>query len=395
MGVPQLNQDLRPETAGHAPFPRARFHLHVRTVATVLFATLLIGSLLTGTAAARPHVKLVVRQTALAPEKVRFSTRVSYTASRVAFYVDGHRRWSERPRHGGFHRSGYLSTAKMASGRHRLGVRAKLSNGRVARTHRVIFVAKNSTRGGRKKTTTETTTEETTKLPSDLLFSGSHISDFLNQSAPGAVTEVPDPAGSGETVLQMTVRDTDVYPITPTENPRAQLVSPSIIDPGEEFWWHSKFFLPADFPSSVPGWLTVLEGPYGPPFGGAPPWHIEVSGSELHWQRNGTYNWDIPWQMPLVRNQWVDVLLHERFGTDGWVEMWINGQPVTFFQSGNYNPNHLAATQRLEMKTMDASNNGGPNSAYITNYRKAGMFETVTLFHGPLKLGTTRTAVGA
>ena len=124
----------------------------------------------------------------------------------------------------------------------------------------------------------------------------------------------------------MTVKNSDVYPITPTADPRAQLTSPAIINPGEEFWWSGKFFLPADFPASVPGWLTVMEGPYGRPFDGTPPWHIEVNGSTLRWQRNDTYNWDIPWQVPLIKNSWVSVMVHERFGADGWVEMWVNGQ---------------------------------------------------------------------
>ena len=235
----------------------------------------------------------------------------------------------------------------------------------------------------------------TTTSSSNLLFSGTHIDDFaLNQSAPGAITEVTDPAGSGATVLRMTASEQDVYPITPTENPRAQLLSPSIIDPGEEFWWRSKFFLPADFPTSVPDWLTVLEGPYGRPFAGSPPFHLEINGSELRWQRNSTYNWDIPWRMPMIRDRWVNVLLHQRFGTDGWVEMWIDGQPVTFFEAGSYNPGKVAPTQRLNMKTMDSSNNGGPNFAVIQNYRKAGMFDSVSLFHGPMLLGATRAAVG-
>jgi hypothetical protein len=229
----------------------------------------------------------------------------------------------------------------------------------------------------------------------DLLFQGLHVSNYwLNQSAPGAVTEVGDPAGSGETVFKMTVSNKDVYPITPTGDPRAQLLTPSSITPGEDFWWSAKFFLPADFPTSVPGWITLMQGAYGPPFNGTPPWHIEVSGNELRWQRNSTYSWDIPWRMPVVRNRWVKVLLHESFGTNGSVEMWIDGQPVTFFGSGTYNPNHEATTQRLAMKTMDASNNGGPNEMAIQSYRKLGMFESVTLFQGPGRLGTTRTSVG-
>ncbi len=227
-----------------------------------------------------------------------------------------------------------------------------------------------------------------------LLFKGVRIRDFrLNQSAPGAVTEVPDPAGGGSQVLKMTVADGDVYPITPTADPRAQLLSPSIIEPGEEFWWSGRFFLPSDFPSSVPGWLTVMEGPYGEPFAGTPPWHIEVNGSTLRWSRNSTYGWDVPWQVPLTRDRWVSVIVHERFAADGWVEMWVDGQQVTFFSGAGYNPRHEAPTTRLAMATRDRSNDGGPNFTVIQNYRKAGMFSSVSLFQGPMAIGTTRDSV--
>jgi len=194
-------------------------------------------------------------------------------------------------------------------------------------------------------------------------------------------------------VLKMTVANSDVYPVTPTSDPRAQLLSPSIIDPGEEFWWSGQFFLPSDFPSSVPGWLTVMEGPYGEPFNGPPPWHIEVNGSTLRWSRNGTYNWDVPWQVPLIKDSWVKVVVHERFGADGWVEMWVNGQQVTFFSPGTYNPRREAPTTHLAMATRDRSNDGGPNFTVIQSYRKANMFDTVSLYQGPMAIGTSRASV--
>jgi hypothetical protein len=230
--------------------------------------------------------------------------------------------------------------------------------------------------------------------PSDLLFRGTKIRDFHeNQSAPGAVTEVPDPAGSGASVFKMTVKNSDVYPVTPTADPRAQLTSPAIIDPGEEFWWSGRFYLPSDFPSSVPGWLTVMEGPYGRPFDGTPPWHLELNGTGLRWQRNDTYNWDIPWQVPLIKNSWVNVMVHERFGDSGWVEMWINGTQVTFFGSGSYNPRHEATTNRLTMATRDHTNDESGNFTVIQSYRKAGMFDNVSLFQGPMAIGKTRASV--
>jgi outer membrane biosynthesis protein TonB len=242
---------------------------------------------------------------------------------------------------------------------------------------------------------TEKPTEPTQPgSPSDLLFRGTKIRDFkLNQSAPGAVTEVPDPAGSGQQVLQMTVKNSDVAPVTPTSDPRAQLLSPSIITPGEEFWWSGKFYLPSSFPTSVPGWLTVMEGPYGEPFDGTPPWHLEVNGSSLRWQRNGTYGYDVPWQIPVPRASWTSVLVHERFGSDGWVEMWVNGQQVTFFGSGSINTRKEAQTTKLSMATRDHSNDGGPNFTVIQSYRKAGMFDSVTLFQGPMAIGKTRASV--
>jgi hypothetical protein len=230
--------------------------------------------------------------------------------------------------------------------------------------------------------------------PGTEIFTGTEISDFdqLQQRA-GAITEVQDPLSKSREVLKMTVKDSDVYPITPTEDPRAQALSPNVLEPGDEFWWNSEFMLPPSFPSSVPGWVTLLEGPYGPPFGGTPPWHIEVNGDSIQWSRNGTYGWDVPWQMQLVRNQWVHVLVHERFATDGWVEMWINGQPITFFTAGDYNPSNEPAATRLDMQTLDSSNDQGPNFLVILNYREAGMFESTTVYQGPMRVGTTRESV--
>jgi hypothetical protein len=229
----------------------------------------------------------------------------------------------------------------------------------------------------------------------DSIFTGAKIKDFaLLQSAPNAITEVPDPLGSGQNVIKMTVSDKDVAPITPTENPRAQALSPDIIKSGDEFWLSTKFLLPQDFPSNVPGWVG-LGSIYGEPFGGPSPWQLDIEGEHICWPRNSNYKWDVPWQMPIVRGQWVTVLLHERFASDGWVEMWVNGQPIKFFSSGgSYNPNKIAPTERLAMKTMDSSNNGGPNSAKIANYRLKGMFSSLTIYFGALRVGKTRASVG-
>jgi hypothetical protein len=228
--------------------------------------------------------------------------------------------------------------------------------------------------------------------PGTLLFQGDQLSDYpLLQEAPGAITEVPNPLGGNESVLKMTVKNSDVAPITPTDNPRAQAVSPEVIEPGKEFWLQTKFLLPTNLPS-IPGWMSLV-AVYGAPFDGPGPWDVEVSDNELRWQRNSNYDWDIPWSAPLVKGQWVTVTLHEKFATEGWVEMWINGEPVSFFTSDAYNPLDEPETQRLPMQTMDSSDDAAPNSARIMQYREAGMFSTASTYFGSLNIGTSRSAV--
>lgn len=227
-----------------------------------------------------------------------------------------------------------------------------------------------------------------------LRFLGASLGDYaLNLSAPGAISEVPDPAGGPERVLEMTVDNDDVYPVTPTDDPRAQLQTPTRLSVGSSFWWRAKFFLPRDFPKSVPGWLVVLEGPYGPPFDGTPPWHVEINQNHIQWGRNSTYDWDVPWQMPLVRDQWVNVLMHCRFAEHGFVEMWVDGERVRFFGGDTFNPSHHRPTRRLLMRTRDSSNDGGTNFAVVMNYRERNMFNSVTVYQGETAVGPTFASV--
>ena len=60
---------------------------------------------------------------------------------------------------------------------------------------------------------------------------------------------------------------------------------------------------------------------------------------------------------------------------------------------GSHNPLHEAQTTKLQMATMDSSNDSGPNAAKIMQYRQAGMFETGSVYFGPLKLGPSRSSV--
>jgi hypothetical protein len=230
-----------------------------------------------------------------------------------------------------------------------------------------------------------------------LIFSGTTIGAFAtNQSAPGAVTEVPDPTGGRQKVLALTVHDDDVAPVTPTENPRAQLLSPPLIKPGRTFWLSTAFLIPQSLPR-VSTWLT-LTSVYGPPAFGSGPWDIALDdvrghGNLLMLRRGDEYRYDIPWAIPVPRGRWTTVVVHERFARHGFLELWVNGQRVTFFADSPYDPLHIGPTKRLPMATRGDSNGAGTNVAKIMQYRQRGQFQVGTVYFAGLWLGSSREAV--
>jgi hypothetical protein len=193
---------------------------------------------------------------------------------------------------------------------------------------------------------------------------------------------VRTPSGSVRKVARFTVHDDD---IGPTPNPRAGMSSPPFLAEGQEWWfgWSTAFpstdftggvgfrgLAPPGFPPYVPGWL-VFESVYGPPHAGPGPRHFGVEGSEIMWRRNGTYGWDVAWEMPLIRDRWIDFVVHQKMSRDpheGFVELWID-------TAGGWTRQLLDGRPRLYTRTLDASNDQA--TLYMAEHRIGTSFAAV------------------
>ncbi|MGO9956045.1 MAG: hypothetical protein ACLP50_08695, partial [Solirubrobacteraceae bacterium] len=143
----------------------------------------------------------------------------------------------------------------------------------------------------------------------------------MNQSAtPGRVQQLTgskatavasDGTGSGQTLLSFTTQDSDVFPLTPTSNPRSQLTTPrGTVTEGRPFWESYEVYLPTNFPLARTnlGWLTFGSPFYGAPFAGSPSLGLQLDSGDWRWQGNlyapGTA-WEIYWQTPATLGKWT------------------------------------------------------------------------------------------
>ncbi len=237
--------------------------------------------------------------------------------------------------------------------------------------------------------------------PSGLLLNPKTVADYQETLCrPGAFQEVADPSGGADKILACTVLNTDGAPITPTEDPRGQLLTPCLWWPNSGFWVKGKVMFPLAFPALAENKFFQYCEIFGFPFEGSPPFQLALrreGAEEFHcWQRNATYEFDFPWMYaaPLRRGVPEEFVIHYVYEEQGVIELWWNGVQVEFFNpASSFNPKGHEATKRLVMKTLDASNNKGANRFYYGQYRKKGLFETATTYHWPLKFGLTKASV--
>jgi hypothetical protein len=227
------------------------------------------------------------------------------------------------------------------------------------------------------------------------LFDGSLASSwYLNQSATSSrVDAVADPAGGASPTLQFTTYNGDVAPLTPTANPRSQLVSPqNVLTPGETVWESFEVYLPSSFPATQPsdGWICLQTPVYGAPYTASPPAEIYISDGEFRFGVNGAAPapYALPWSMPLVEDRWVRFTWHFLISSDastGWIELYVNGTQVPL------NDGH-GLVSRLPIALIDSGDAAGPWFSQLQLYYMLNEFPSLSVLYRGFNIAATQAA---
>ena len=245
-----------------------------------------------------------------------------------------------------------------------------------------------------------------------LLFNGdfetgdlSQWTGEVSQCQPGRITvysAATAPVGApaprqGTYAARFDVLDSDVAPCTPTANPRAQVSSPkTLLAPGQEYWEAWSLYVPSALPpitcgASCTNPYFVFQEDYGPPYNGSPAigWGFERAGSAdvLSIRRGAQYGYDRVWEAPLVRDAWIDFVVHKQMANTtaggGFIEAWVDGTAITFSSCG---------CARLLTQTMHADATS-TYAFYLNHYREHGMFAEGSVYFDGGRVGTTRRSV--
>jgi hypothetical protein len=224
-----------------------------------------------------------------------------------------------------------------------------------------------------------------------VLFDGAQETAWTNQSAAAnRVQTVPDPAGSADSALHFTTYNSDTAPLTPTGNPRSQLITPTnILAPGKEFWESFQVYLPDSFPLDTPAddWIALGSPFYGSPFNGSPSIELQIVDGKFYWNTDAyaPTPGKVLWSSPVVRGTWIRFTWHVIASTAGFVELYVNGAPVSVTYDG-------VTGNGVHIPVVDSTNNRGPWFSQLSVYYKYGAFAGLDAYFKDFKIGTTQVA---
>jgi hypothetical protein len=227
-----------------------------------------------------------------------------------------------------------------------------------------------------------------------VLFAGSSLSGWIEQAAStNRIRTVADPAGGPDQVLEFTADNGDIAPLTPTDNPRAQLITPNgIVRANQPFWESYELYLPPSFPAKLTNgsWVTFGSPFYGPPFNGTPSIDLEVTNGHFLWQANANapHPWQVLWEAPVVTGHWIRFTWFVNPAASGFVELYVDDVPVSV-------NNGSTTTLGTNLPVLDASNDLGPWCSQLSVYMQHNVFSSVTAYFRDFAIGTTQAAADA
>jgi hypothetical protein len=223
-----------------------------------------------------------------------------------------------------------------------------------------------------------------------VLFNGTTLTSWLmNQSATSTRTQlVPDPDGQGDTVQQFTTLNTDVKPLTPTVNPRSQLVSPmTVLKAGNSYWESFEVYIPQSLTLPTKGWTSLETPVFGAPWNGSPPASIEFMNGQFRFQRNGVASnpYQIAWTAPVVKGQWYRFTWHFLLASNGWIQLYVN-DVLQNLKSGS------STVTQMPISLIDATDSAGPWFSDEQLYYQLGTYQSASVYFKGFQIGTTQAA---
>jgi hypothetical protein len=203
---------------------------------------------------------------------------------------------------------------------------------------------------------------------------------------------------AGSHSARFTVLDGDTAPLTPNENPRAQLNKVALFCEGDERWIGWSMYFPNNFAHLPPyGWVNVGSLGKAPPYNEDAPFSINVDGGSaeiadrIYISRDSSYGKHqygqrVIWTQRIRRGIWYDWIFHVNFsrkGDKGSVEIWKNGHKQKLSNGRT----------KLFYRTLKRETNPRCGNLQVANYRKKGMLDRLTMYHDEIKVGTSRAAV--
>lgn len=218
---------------------------------------------------------------------------------------------------------------------------------------------------------------------------GRDLDSWFDQSAPvdsrGARAYVSKALGRDTIALQAYADD--VAPRTPNSNPRAQRVSPFMIEAGQTWRLQLGLLIPAgSLPAAIDKaagkWVEFVQIAYGPPYAGSPPLRIFTMDGQTFGLRCGDPAWG--WSTKLVRDVWWNFTVEWTQATKA-----AGGKYRLLVSQGDTAP--VEVVKPTAYDCVGAANGGGPNAVYLDAYMSAGTAQHIGPFHFS-NVTLTRTA---